>query len=147
MPDFIASLSNTFTYKGFSLYILFHGMQGHMGRVSIDRAGRFNTYYQDYWTPDNPINTNVGPKWQGSGRMNGSVDYHDASFIRLKDLNLSYSFPRKWISTIRLSEARIFLNLRDAFTFTNYPGDDPEILSSYRYPVQRTFLLGLNINF
>ncbi len=147
MPDFIASLSNSFTYKGFTLYILFHGMQGHMGRVSIDRAGRFNTYYHDYWTPDNPINTMIGPRWQGSGRMNGSVDYHDASFIRLKDLNLSYSIPRKWIRTVRLNEARIFLNLRDAFTFTDYPGDDPEILSSYRYPVQRTILLGLNVKF
>lgn len=147
MPNFIASLSNTFTYKGLSLYVFIHGMQGYMGRVSIDRAGRFNTYYQDYWTPDNPINTNIGPNFQGSGRMNGSVDYHDASFIRLKDLSLSYLFPRKWTRTIRLAEARIFLNMRDLYTFTNYPGDDPEVLSSYRYPVQRTFLIGLNVKF
>ncbi len=147
MPNFIFSLSNTFTYKGFSLYVFIHGMQGHMGGVSIDRVGRFNTYYQDYWTSENPINTNIRPSFAGSGRMNGSLDYYDASFIRLKDISLSYSFPRKWINGIRLTEAKVFLNLRDLYTFTSYPGDDPEVLQSYRYPVPRTFLVGLNVKF
>jgi TonB-linked SusC/RagA family outer membrane protein len=147
MPDYIASLSNTFTYKGFSLYVFIHSMQGHMGRVSIDRAGRFNQYYREYWTPENPINTNVGPDFQGSGRMYGSLDYYDASFIRLKDIRFSYSFPNRWIHAVSLKEAMIFINARDIYTFTNYPGDDPEVLSSYRYPVPRTFLLGINVKF
>ncbi len=147
MPDFIASLSNTFTYKGFSLYVFIHTVQGNMGRVTIDRAGRFNQYYRDFWTPENPINTNIGPDFQGSGRIYGSVDYFDASFIRLKDISLSYSFPRKWTHVVHLAEAKIFLNARDLYTFTDYPGDDPEVLSSYRYPVPTSFLLGINVKF
>ncbi len=147
MPDFIASMSNTFTYKGISLYIYIQGMQGHMGRVSIDRVGRFNTYYREYWTPENPINTNINPNFQGSGRMNGSVDYFDASFIRLKDISISYTFPRQWIQSLHLGEARVFLNVRDLYTFTDYPGDDPEVLSSYRYPLPRTILFGINLKF
>ena len=69
-----------------------------------------------------------------------------ADFLRLKSLTLGYTFPKSWGKGI-LSNARIYVDLQNLFVLTNYSGSDPETDSYSAYPYQRTYSLGLNINF
>jgi hypothetical protein len=86
----------------------------------------------------------------------------DGSFVRLQSLQMGYSFDQKILETLSLSRLRVYTNLQNVFTITNYEGIDPEIgLQNYAsdnrnldigvdraiYPPSRTFTLGLNIAF
>lgn len=79
------------------------------------------------------------------------------SYLRVKNISLGYTFPRKWISKWGIENLRIYCNIQNPFTITDYSGYDPEI-GSYnqsvlkrnidyaRYPSQRIYTFGLNIN-
>ena len=75
----------------------------------------------------------------------------DASFLRLKNLMLSYTFPQKWLQrTNFLSSARIYAQGQNLLTFTNFTGMDPESTSNVykaQYPMSRQFTFGLEVSF
>ena len=143
-PSLLLGMSNTFTYKGISLSIFVHSVHGNMRNVNIDGAGRFNTYKHNYWTETNPSNEYIRPNASGSTNK-GSLYYHDASFFRVKDINLSYSVPKVYLNKTGIKGLDISVNARDIYTYTKFPGDDPEVGLSYRYPVPMSLLFGLKI--
>jgi len=70
----------------------------------------------------------------------------DASYLRVKNITLSYTLPRKWMQTVTLSNARIFFSAENALTFSNLPkGVDPERIS-WGYPFYAIYSLGFNIS-
>ncbi len=75
----------------------------------------------------------------------------DASFLRLKNINLSYSFPESLLSKTRvLSKAKIYVQAQNLFTLTGFSGLDPESNSNIykaQYPTSRQFSLGLELTF
>ena len=84
----------------------------------------------------------------------------DASYIRLQNISLSYTFPRswKWMEAARLSNVRVYANVQNVYTWTKYKGLDPEIGAMYgdalmtgfdygRYPSPRIFTFGLSASF
>ncbi len=90
------------------------------------------------------------------GQFDGNIDSNieNVSFIRLKQLSISYSLPKDWVNSIGLKDARVYLSGENLFLLTNYSGLDPEIVNPYtgkdtgeQYPLNRKITLGLNIKF
>jgi TonB-linked SusC/RagA family outer membrane protein len=73
--------------------------------------------------------------------------YGDASYIRLKNVSLSYRIPGKWTTKIKLDESRIYFQAQNLFTITNYVGSDPENQNLYVLPPLRTITAGMILNF
>ena len=75
----------------------------------------------------------------------------DASFLRLKNLMLSYSFPQEWLRKTRfISGVKIYAQAQNLFTFTKFTGLDPEGSSNMyqaQYPMARQFTFGLDLTF
>ncbi|MDR1417056.1 MAG: TonB-dependent receptor [Prevotellaceae bacterium] len=62
----------------------------------------------------------------GTVRTVSNGTLQDASFVKIRNITLGYTFPQKWIGKIKFSQARIYLNVLNPFTFTDYVGYDPE---------------------
>jgi len=82
----------------------------------------------------------------------------DGSFVRLRNVNLSYQLPSKVTRRVRFSSAKIYVSAQNLLTFTNYSGYDPEVgsfnqnplingVDNGRYPAARSLTVGFNTNF
>lgn len=84
----------------------------------------------------------------------------DGSYIRIKNLTLGYTFPKKWVSKARIENIRLYCNIQNLYTFTKYSGYDPEVgastqdstgltygIDNGRYPSPTMYSFGLNITF
>ena len=87
---------------------------------------------------------------------------YDGSFARIQNLILGYSFPKSLVSKLKVSRARVFMNVQNLYTLTSYPFYDPEVkgtsadggnfdvnagLDVGSAPLPRTFMFGLNFGF
>jgi hypothetical protein len=89
------------------------------------------------------------------------IDYavENASFLRLNNVTLGYTFPKAWIQKAFISSVRVFASGYNLMVFTNYSGPDPEVDTSGRrnpmtpgvdyasYPKSRSFVGGINVSF
>lgn len=172
-PDFFWGFSNVFKYKGFDLYIQMDGTVG----AEVFNALRFQhfrqaqrgfsmplDYFNDYWTPDNP-----DAKWPGLARdrqrnagWQNSAMVEDGDFTAIRTVRLGYTFPGTLAQKILLTKIRLYLNVQNAFFFTNYTGFNPEGnnlgredisrtrnfgLDAGNYPISRTVTFGIDVNF
>ena len=82
----------------------------------------------------------------------------DASYIRLKNISLGYTFPKKWVKKLSLETLRLNVNIQNLLTITKYDGYDPEVgtstqssfvagLDNGRYPSPTTYSFGINVTF
>ena len=81
-------------------------------------------------------------------------DVEKVNYLKLKTLTVGYSFPKKWSRKAGIDELRVFVSGENLFTWTNYPGLDPEtvdITSGFdlmsNYPLARKYTLGLTLKF
>ena len=103
------------------------------------------------WTPENR-ETNV-PKLTTTSKSTWTSTstrfLYDASYLRLKNLSVSYSLPRHWMQRLDLSQCRIFFTADNLWTVFKEQGLDPEQavggVTYFRYPTMKTFSFGLNI--
>ena len=148
-PDWLGGLSSTFAYQGLSLNIFVQTVQGIDRRFAEEGGilGRFNRAPYDYWTPENPSNTWHHPSLNNPATPIGSIDVYDASFTRIKDITLSYNLPESIISKVGLEKTRVYVNLHDYFTFTDFPFVDPESAAYAEISIPKYVLLGLNVSF
>ncbi len=151
-PDFIAGLNSNFKYKNLSLNLLFSGVVGGLKSFNYTNLAlawdyRRNHYdYFDFWTPDNP--TNKYPANRLNVNLNPTASMlEDASFVRLKDVRLAYDLSQVAKELINLSKLSIYFNVNNVFTLTNWPGIDPELSNQESIPLQRTYVMGLNVEF
>lgn len=148
-PRFIWGMGNTFKYNNFSLYVFMKGVQGTSrpntllaDEVNSDVA--HNTVLKNWWTPENPTNeyyANVS----GSNPHNALI-YENDSYLRISDISLSYDFSARALERLKFSRLRIYLNIRNAVTITKWTGLDPELSNQVGIPLQKEYLIGLNIN-
>ena len=161
-PKIMFGLNNTFSYGNIKLNIFIHGAQGATIRdyyMSENGAEiRYNTAWKNWWTPENP--TNDWPINQlRAEEDNGHTGhkYEDPSFIRIKDISLSYDLPQSLIGKIGLERLRFYVTLRNMFTFTNWTGLDPELIVDadnpssdniqLRIPMIKEYVFGLSLEF
>lgn len=156
-PKWSGGLINTFSYKNFNLSIFLEtsqgGLRSNRDLTYADEAGRRNlpaTY--KYWTPENM--DNKWPSLSAYKNYRGFNFYEDYSYVRIKDVRLSYQFPHELINKAGLESLTIYVTGRNLYTFTNWYGWDPEMNYSSRgsgdwtnnYPVVRTFSFGINLS-
>ena len=74
---------------------------------------------------------------------------YDASYFRLKNIEVGYNFPRKWLSNLRLENVRVYVSGQNLFTITDVPQIDPENVNSqgWSYPQMKSFNAGISIQF
>lgn len=163
-PDFIFGLNNDFGYKNFRLNLFIQGVSGgdllNVNKSTIEVPnGTVNnsTAALDRWTPSNTDATIPRATGSQSRRLKDSW-IEDGSFLRVKNISLSYDLPQPLLQKIRLSQASITLSGQNLLTFTNYSGFDPEVnsLGSNNtvlgvdfgsYPNVKTYTLGLRVGF
>jgi len=156
LPDWTGGITNTLTYKNLTFSFFIQTSQGvFKGNPDInygDEAGRRNTPEDvGYWTPENQSN-----EWPSIGYRNtrGYGYPRDASYVRIKDVRLSYRIPRKHLEKYGINDLMFYIAGRNLYTFTDWIGWDPESDQTYRgsenwtnnYPVVRTISLGLNLS-
>lgn len=157
-PNFKLNMSNTVSYKNWSLYVMLTGTFGGGGyylksnkeAYMTNGSGLFNSnsIYIPWWTPENKSNKYPSAVFSGDGgRFQG---LQNRGFVRLQDITLSYTFKEPWIKNMNIQNLRVFATAKNLFTITNWEGDDPEVGSAIRanqYPVLTSFSLGANISF
>jgi len=104
-----------------------------------------NTVFNEYWSTTNPINTY--PSNSTTSNPLGVSFYEDASFIRLKDVSLSYDLPTSLLKRLRVESARVYVNGRNLWTKTKWTGMDPELSSQRAIPLERSFMSGLSLRY
>ncbi|MFW5656071.1 MAG: SusC/RagA family TonB-linked outer membrane protein [Bacteroidota bacterium] len=152
-PVWTGSLVNKFTFKGFDLRANIYARMGHMIDASaygFDPRMYDNQLAIDYWTPNNP--TNEYPRLDASlAEMDyeNLLRYKDGSFIKVKSITFGYNLPDNIVSKARLSTARIYVSSNNPFILYSKldEGIDPENGGSFSWPLARTFLFGLNLEF
>lgn len=159
-PSWLFSMNNSLSYKGFELSVFLQGIAGNKiyNANNIDNTGMAAAYNQT---------TDVLKRWQGEGTSNsmpravfGDPNQNtrvsdrfveNGSYLRLKNITLSYTFPKQWLQKAQIENARLSLSCENVATITGYSGSDPEVgingIDQNRYPISRTFSLGLNFNF
>jgi TonB-linked SusC/RagA family outer membrane protein len=154
-PDFTYGLSTTLRYKSFGLFASFQGSQGNKVNNSLRRTLETpTTSYNllatiaERWTSEHPSNT-IPKAFITSSTWLDSRYVENASFLRLKNVTLSYILPVKIVKapTMRF---KLFATAQNLLTLTKYTGYDPEVASgtdSGAYPTAKTFTFGVNISY
>jgi TonB-linked SusC/RagA family outer membrane protein len=154
LPDWIAGMTNTFTYKNWSLSVFVHTVQGIHKPNDLLNPGKWgikkNTNYLDipYWTPDRPSEKYPTPAYDPNEVGVGHEFYQNASFIRIKDVTLSYNLPKSISNMVKLGNVKIYLSGKNLYTFTDWTGYDPETSDTFgAYPSARLISAGVKIDF
>ena len=161
-PNFIAGLTNSFSYKGLGLSAFFYTAQGqdlyNQTRSFLESDGqRYGWGHMrsdlDYWQNPGDNAVRPQPKIGGNKSANSTSTrfLEDASYIRLRNLVLSYSLPTSWLSRAKMQGLKIYLQGQNLWTKTDYTGMDPEAdedgAEFFRYPVGKSYTAGINITF
>lgn len=164
-PKFTGGVTNTFAYKNFTLTAFLNFVYGNRvyndSRFYFDNDGLYESYNQmqlakgwSRWTKPGDIATHPKPVHGRTDASNASSTRYleDGSYIRLRNIRLSYDLPNRVISKAKLSAVRFFVSGDNLWTLTNFSGVDPEVVlsageSSIKYPISKKILFGLNISF
>ena len=159
-------LNNNFSYKGFELTTFFTYEYGGVGgdgqygflrengtRLTLNALREVND--RSWKTPgqitDIPRNltTNGGNEVRSVGRNSGTASLLKYDFIRLSQLTVAYSFKPSLVSRIGLTRARIYAQGVNLWTYTDYPGYDPEFTGAGtgQVPLTKSYTLGVQIGF
>ena len=166
-PRINYGFGTSLTWKGFTLDMHFQGVgmydrmisnlggyeQG-MGGIR-QYGGTVRPYYPiwtgDVWTPENPdakYPRVIGKSWYESGTGNQSFWIKNGAYLRLKNLNLGYNLPKKWVLPLNLSSAQVFFNGTNLFVLSAMTEfQDPEQDCYDSYPLMKSFTFGLDIKF
>ena len=109
-------------------------------------TGKRNGIRRNYWTVNNPSNEAPAPSMTQAPAYINSLGYQDASYIRLRNVQIGYTLPKKLIKPLSLSRLRIYATLTNVWTKTEVLGYGPEG-NTGAYPEPRTALLGVNVTF
>ncbi|SDE02726.1 SusC/RagA family TonB-linked outer membrane protein [Niabella drilacis] len=144
-------------YKNIDLTILFAG-QARVSQYVLPESGTIGNFYSSWadnrWSPSNPGGSYPRVDERASNSVNGGAYpstfwLNDASFIRLKNVELGYTIVNPLLTRIKLSNVRVYASGFNLFTITKVKDYDPEGSSGSGqfYPQQRIINLGLNLRF
>lgn len=167
LPHYIYGGSINLGWKGISFSVLFNGVGHQLSRLTEDMVRPLESQWlpspsvirnsdgsRNYWSVYNTDEENLKAKYprlsHSSGEYNNykMSDYwlKNSAFLRVKNINLGYTFPKALISKVNLKGLRVYFNVDDPFCFDNYlKGWDPEAgASTY---IARTWTFGLDLKF
>lgn len=172
-PLFSGGLVNTFTFGNLSLAVNLNYVVGNKifnyTRVTMDTDGHYTDYNQmsinnglgwSRWAEPGDVATHPRPVSGGNHNADGisSRYLEDGTFLRVKNVTLSYSLPKPVCKKLHLQDAKVFLSGDNLYTLSRFSGMDPEVrlestmyelagMYSMNYPVGRAVTLGVNFKF
>ncbi|MEN9929135.1 MAG: hypothetical protein RLZZ231_1056, partial [Bacteroidota bacterium] len=160
IADYTLGLNLSFNYKNFDFVAYSYASIGNDLIRNYERTeAKLNklNYVLDRWTGEGSSNT--VPRVTAGASTNtvfSSYFVEDASFLRIQNLQLGYSFNKKYLEKAGITKLRIYTSVNNVYTFTKYKGFDPAANSGNPisggvdygfYPTPKTYMLGLNVNF
>ena len=159
-PTWLFSMNNTVEWKGLELSVYLQGVAGNSiyNANNIENTGMAAAMNQtvavlNRWTGEGTSNFMPRAVY-GDPNQNCRVSdrfIENGSYLRVKNIMLAYSFPDKMLQKINVHGLRLALICENVATISKYSGFDPEVsingIDSSRYPIPRTYSVGLNLNF
>lgn len=170
-PKFAGGFVNTIQYKGIGLRVTSNYVYGNdvynYTREKYDSDGAYLGYNMmslksDWNRWEKPGNIATHPKLVMNGNKNSNKTssryLEDGSFLRIRNITLSYDLQKNWIEKLKMQTCRLFVSVDNPFTFTKFSGTDPEVnmrmgtwslpgIYTESYPTSRQFIFGVDINF
>ncbi len=165
IPEISYGFGVSAQWKGIDLSVFFQGV-GHITRMlsgtsfwgsggtDMKLNGQiFAEVAENRWTLDNPDPNAMYPRLATTKVENNQQAstfwQRDCSFIRLKNAELGYTFPKKWFTKAGISNVRLYVTGNNLLTFSKFKLWDPELesVNGEKYPQMRTVAVGLNVNF
>ncbi len=167
IPDVTLGLNLSLAWKGIDFNVSGSGQFGNQMYMCIQRQDRLTSnrmkdvFFTDRWTEDNksgsiPSAIAINQGTDAERYLFSSAMVTDASFFKIRQIQLGYTFPKSLTRKIFVENFRAYVSLDDFFTFTKYKGLDPEVsagtgssqgLDLGGYPVTRKVSVGFNITF
>ena len=163
IPENTYALTLGAEWKGIGFSIMFQGVD-HVSRYydaesmyAFVAGGKVKEHHLDRWNPARSEAENLAnakypllhyDSYGDHNQRQNSFFLKNGSFLRLKNIELSYSLPEKWIKHVYMSQCRFFVNANNLVTWDHLDGlTDPESNGSNRYPICKTVNFGVNIQF
>lgn len=162
VPEIVYGFGLNLKYKNVDFGAFFQGtgnftnMLGGNNFIPGSGGGGLGNIYanvDDRWIPENPNQNVFWPRLSiydlDNNKQSSTWWLRDASYIRLKNLEIGYTLPKTWQKTIAARNARVFLRGSNLFTWASFDMWDPEIGSSngLKYPTMRVYSIGAEITF
>jgi TonB-linked SusC/RagA family outer membrane protein len=161
LPEYTGGLTNTLSYKGFTLDVFFQYEYGRLvsdGQVNFlsESSGRINFLqhiYDNRWTTPGQITSvprmNLTAEAKNSGSQGGSRMWYKGDYVRLKNITLSYDVPASLSRMLRMSTAKFYVQGTNLYTFADAQSYDPEFLGAGtgQIPQSRNITVGLQLGF
>lgn len=152
-PKITYGLNLTAGYKNFDLSVFLQGV-GKVDRIMMDYptigGGATEAMWNRYHETENPFGTYPGLGNVAYNSLPSSFWIKNASYLRMKNIELGYSFPKNWLSKAKIQGLRVYISAQNLFTITGIENYDPEKYATdsrnSTYPNAKTFSVGLNIN-
>ena len=157
IPDITYGITLNAEYKGIDLTVFGTGAAGNDVYYGLYRTGYHNVakgIYDDFKSggkfPELSTVAGSGTFWRSSAMV------YDGSYFKIKQIQLGYTFPKSLTQKIAIDNLRAYISLDDFFTFTSYPGLDPETttqgyncpgLDKGTYPIMKKMILGVSVTF
>ncbi len=136
VPAWTGGITNRISYKGFELsaFIYVRWGQGVYNRSLVPQlAGRYPERDIEYWTPDNTDARYPQPnRFQFFPDLGESLYYTETSFVKVRNITLSYTFPQSILSRVRVNSLNIYVMAVNPFLITDFELLDPESQGGYR---------------
>ena len=162
LPDYTYGITLNFEWKGLDFIVFGSGQGGCEILNTLYRPGYHNSLRYYYLNSKTAANQNG--KFPEPAKVSGDMNFwgstagvFDGSFFKIRQIQLGYTVPQVWTKKILINQLRMFVSLDDYFTFTSYPGMDPETATSGSasgrgvdigaYPSMRKLMLGVNVSF
>jgi TonB-linked SusC/RagA family outer membrane protein len=159
-PNFIVGWNLGLTYKSFDFSMFTYASIGGDVYRAYERNLNYTNRFAgtlDRWTGEGTSNSEPRVTFIDSNNNRRASDRYveDGSYAKIKNIQLGYTLPKSFTQRAGFSQVRIYAQVKNAYTFTNYSGFDPEISSGVldtgidrgTYPQPRTWLVGLNVKF
>lgn len=169
-PDFIWGWSNLFKYKNISLNVFINGSQGNKvlipgssGLLNVAGVQNQLKFVVNRWRSEENPGDGMTPRAIRNNYANGfgsNIDrgLFDGSYVRIKEVTLSYDIPKKYINYLKLQGLNAYFNISNLITFTDFPGYNPEGFATGdnvtkmgvddgSYPLARTYTFGVRLSF
>ena len=160
IPTYNYGLTFNADWKGIDFMVFMSGAGGNQilnALNNIDYTSNRLVYLtEDRWTPSHTDGTMPAAGAANYAKfLTSSGVVMDASYLKIKQIQLGYNFPKNFLNKILIDQFRIYASLDDWFTFTKYPGFDPEIVGvgasmgvdKGNYPTSKKVVFGVNVTF
>ena len=160
IADFTYGLTLTAAWKGIDFIVFGTGSQGNdiyscLNRVDYN-VNQLTFFTKDRWTTNNPHGSMPRANATDYTKfMKSSGSVLDGSYFKIKQIQLGYTFPKSLTKKAYIANLRLYASLEDFFTFTSYPGFDPEVtgvgsalgVDKGSYPNSKKVVLGVSLTF